>query len=261
VVTALRAGWRLLGLAAHLLRGLWTLYRHFPALDARGRDAAVQLWSGQALRWLGVDLLVSGTPPVAGAVLVVSNHVSWLDILVINASRPCRFVSKAAVRQWPLIGRLVAAAGTLFIERERRRDAMRVVHHLAACLQAGEVLAVFPEGTTGDGHGILPFHANLLQAALTTGARVQPLGLAYRRSPAGVLDETAPRHGAPVYIGDTTLLVSLWRTASATQLQARLSWGEPELAEGRDRRTWAQGLRAAVSRLADVPLSDPGQLD
>ena len=260
-MNAWRAAWRLLGLCVHLLRGLWTLYRHFPHLNSEGRDAAVQAWSRRALRWLGVDLVCSGQPPLAGPVLVVANHVSWLDILVINASRPCRFVAKADVRRWPLIGRLVAAAGTLFIERERRRDAMRVVHHLAEHLQAGEVLAVFPEGTTGDGHGILPFHANLLQAALSTGAPILPLGLCYRRAPAGVLDDAAPRHEGPVYTGDTTLLASMWRTVSATQLQARLCWGEPEHAQGRDRRTWAQALRGEVSRLADAPLRDNDGLD
>lgn len=256
-----RAAWRLVGLVGHLLRGLWTLYRHFPHLDAAGREAAVQAWSVRALQWLGVDRLVSGLPPATGPVLVVANHVSWLDILVINASRPCRFVAKADVRHWPLIGRLVAASGTLFIERERRRDAMRVVHHLAEHLQAGEVLAVFPEGTTGDGHSILPFHANLLQAALSAGAPIQPLGLSYRRAMPGVVDDAAPRHEGPVYTGDTTLLASVWRTLSATQLQARLCWGEPEQAEGRDRRTWAQALRGSVSRLADAPLRDNGGLN
>jgi 1-acyl-sn-glycerol-3-phosphate acyltransferase len=251
-----RGLWRLARLLLHLLAGLWTQWRHFPRLSAAGRDAAVQAWSVQALRLLGVHLVVSGLPPQAGPRLVVANHVSWLDILVINASRPCRFVAKADVQTWPLIGSLVAAAGTLFIERERRRDAVRVVHHLAEQLQAGGVLAVFPEGTTGDGQALLPFHANLLQAALVTDTPVQPLGLSYRRAAGAVIDDAAPRHAAPVYIGNTTLLASVWCTLSATDLQARLCWGEAEQANGRDRRTWSQALRTEVARLADVPLLD-----
>src|SRR6185295_28294 len=135
-------------------------------------------WNARLLRLLGIALHSSGTPR-QGATLIVSNHVSWLDILVINAVHPVRFVSKAEVRHWPLLGWLVACAGTLFIERERRRDALRVVHQVAAALRAGEIVALFPEGTTSDGNGVLPFHANLLQAALSAHAPMQPIALRY----------------------------------------------------------------------------------
>lgn len=159
---------------ATVIGGLWTVRRHFPQWTEAQRQQAVQNWSRRLLHRLGVALEVHGPLPLQGPVLVVSNHLSWLDIVVINAARPCRFVSKSEVKAWPLIGSLVAGAGTLFIERERPRDALRVVHHLAECLQAGDVLAVFPEGTTGDGSAVLPFHANLLQAAVVTGRPVQP---------------------------------------------------------------------------------------
>ena len=104
----------------------------------------------------------------------------------VNAVHPARFVSKADVGHWPFIGYLVASGGTLFIERERKRDALRVVHQIAAALQAGDIVAVFPEGTTSDGHDVLPFHANLLQAAIATAAPVQPLVLRYRDAHAAV---------------------------------------------------------------------------
>lgn len=250
-----RARWRAVAraawLVAHVLGGLWTVWRAFPRWDEAARAARIQAWSAKALRILGVTLRVEGEPPAAGPVLVVSNHVSWLDILAIDAARPCRFVSKADVRRWPLLGRLVAGAGTLFIERDRKRDALRVVHHLAERLRAGDVLAVFPEGTTSDGRTVLPFHANLLQAALVTGAPVQPLGLAYRDAcaPAEVLS----RHDAPVYVGETSLLTSLWRVLTAQGLVAYLRWGCPQTADGRDRRTWAADLRAEVAVLAGLP--------
>jgi len=247
----LRALWRGLRLVAHVIGGLWTVWRHFPRWDEAARTARIQTWSARALAILGVTLQADGDPPPAGPVLVVANHVSWLDILAIDAARACRFVSKADVRRWPLLGRLVAGAGTLFIERDRKRDALRVVHHLAERLQAGDVLAVFPEGTTGDGRGVLPFHANLLQAAVTTGAAVQPLGLAYR--PAAAPPDTLARHEAPVYVGDTTLLASVWRVLTATDLHVHLRWGLPQTADGRDRRTWAAELRAEVSALAGLP--------
>jgi 1-acyl-sn-glycerol-3-phosphate acyltransferase len=251
---SLRAAWRLTVLTWHLLRGLWILRWRFPHLAPAQRQQTIHLWSAQVLHGLGVHLQVLGDPPVGGPVLVVSNHMSWLDIFVLNAARPCRFVSKADVRRWPLIGRLVAGSGTLFIERASRRDALRVVHRMAECLQAGDVLAVFPEGTTSEGQGVLPFHGNLLQAALVTGASVQAVGLAYVQGRGQALYTEAPRHAAPVYAGQTHLLASLWRTASANDLQATVHWGQADTAQGRDRRAWAHALRSEVARLADRPL-------
>jgi 1-acyl-sn-glycerol-3-phosphate acyltransferase len=127
-------------------------------------------WSGALVRHVGLALHVSGTAPRPGATLVVANHVSFLDIAAIHAAVPqARFVSKADVLAWPLLGWLIKNAGTLFIERERKRDAVRVVHAMAESLQRGETVAVFPEGTTGPGDVPLAFHANLLQAAIATG--------------------------------------------------------------------------------------------
>ncbi len=231
---------RLFRLVGHLFSGLRTLRRDFGGLTDEERQERVQQWSAHALKVLGVELAVHGSPPVLGPVLVVSNHVSWLDILVINAARPCRFVSKADVKAWPLVGRLVEEAGTLFIEREKRRDAVRVVHHLAESLRAGDVLAVFPEGTTGDGSAVLPFHANLLQAALSAHSPVLPVALRYVDAKDGEL------HAAPTYVGDTTLVASIWRTLCARDLVARLDFGQPQLAEGRDRRAWAEALREDI---------------
>lgn len=231
---------RLFRLVGHLFSGLRTLRRDFGGLTDEERQERVQQWSAYALEVLGVELEVRGSAPVLGPVLVVSNHVSWLDILVINAARPCRFVSKADVKSWPLLGRLVEEAGTLFIEREKRRDAVRVVHHLAESLRAGDVLAVFPEGTTGDGSSVLPFHANLLQAALSAHAPVLPVALGYVHAKDGGL------HDAPTYVGDTTLVASIWRTMCARDLVARLDFGLPQLAEGRDRRAWAEALREDI---------------
>src|SRR3569832_1870289 len=111
--------------------------------------------------------------------LLVANHISWLDILVVHAARHCRFVSKSEVKRWPLIGTLATGANTLNIERESRRDAVRVVHHMAEALRAGDVLAVFPEGTTSDGRALLPFHANLIQAAISAAAPVLPVALSF----------------------------------------------------------------------------------
>ena len=136
----------------------------FPFVSDPRRMVHVGRFSARMLYALGLTVRSSGEMG-AGSTLLVANHVSWLDILAINAVQPVRFVSKADVRGWPLVGWIVACGGTLFIERERRSDAMRVVYQVAAALQDGAQIAIFPEGTTSDGRDVLPFHASLLQAA------------------------------------------------------------------------------------------------
>jgi 1-acyl-sn-glycerol-3-phosphate acyltransferase len=177
----------------------------------------------------------------SGANLVVCNHVSWLDIAAVHAScSRARFVSKADVRRWPLLGWLIAAVGTLFIERERKRDALRVVHQMASALQAGDVVAVFPEGTTGDGRSLLPFHANLLQAAIATEVPVQPVALRYYEP--GL--DWSP---AVNWMGATTLLHSVWAIACARGVQVRVTVLPARATAHADRRVLAQSLHDDVA--------------
>jgi 1-acyl-sn-glycerol-3-phosphate acyltransferase len=234
----------------HLLAGLATLFFRFPRLSREQKEMQVQVWADRMLACLGITLQVRGAPPAPGPLLLVANHISWLDITALHAARYCRFVSKADVRRWPLIGTLAAGAGTLFIERASRRDASRMVQHMAQSLRDGDVLAVFPEGTTSDGLQLLPFHANLLQAAITAGVPVQPVALRF------VDRQTGQRSLAPCYIGDDTLVGSVWRTLCAPGIVVQVCLGEAQQAEGRDRRAWAADLRTAVGQLADLPLRD-----
>ena len=200
----------------------------------------VAWWSGKFLRLLGIELASHGAPR-PGATLVVSNHVSWLDILAINAVHPVRFVSKADVRHWPLVGSLVAAAGTLFIERERKRDALRVVHQIADALRSGASVAVFPEGTTGAGPVLLPFHANLLQAAISTGTAMQPVALRYA-------DACAAFSAAPLYLGETSLLRSVWQVACADALVAHVTALTAIEADAGDRRALSLAAQERIQR-------------
>ncbi|RQP21701.1 1-acyl-sn-glycerol-3-phosphate acyltransferase [Albitalea terrae] len=190
------------------------------------------------LRILGIGLDASGTPR-GPATLVIANHVSWLDILAINAVYPCRFVSKSDVRHWPLIGWLVACGGTLFIERERKRDALRVVHQVADALKKGDTIALFPEGTTSEGHGLLTFHANLLQAAVSTGVPVQPVALRFS-------DALEPVSQAAAYVGDTHLIRSLWMIVTARAMRVRVDWLPAVESHGADRRELSDHLREAI---------------
>jgi len=217
----------------------------FPGAEAAERHRHIQWWSAKLLRMAGLELRTRGTPR-PGATLLVANHISWLDIAAVHAVAPqARFVSKAEVLAWPLLGWLIKGAGTLFIERERKRDALRVLHEVAAALQAGGSVAVFPEGTTGQGPELLPFHANLLQSAITTGTPVQPVVLRYA---------DAQHRFSPVaeFVGDTTLLQSVWRILSAQGLQVHVDLLEPQGSRHADRRALAEYLRSLIhARLHD----------
>jgi 1-acyl-sn-glycerol-3-phosphate acyltransferase len=214
---------RLARALVHGLRGWRTIRLRFPHLGQPEQEACVQAWALRMLDILGVGLEVRGIAPAHGPLMLVANHISWLDILVIHATRHCRFVSKSDVEGWPLIG--------------------RVVHRMAASLTAGEILAVFPEGTTSDGVSLLPFHGNLVQAAISANAPALPVALDF------VDAITGARTLTPCYIGDDTLVGSLWRTLSGPAITARVTFGTAQFSDGRDRRTWARELRGAVESL------------
>ena len=112
--------------------------------------------------------------------LVVANHVSWLDIFALHAVGPVRFIAKAEIERWPVLGGLVRGVGTLFIERARRHDTHRVNQEIARALAAGDIVAVFPEGTTTDGTALLPFKGSLLQPIIDAQGHVQPVAIRYR---------------------------------------------------------------------------------
>ena len=243
----LRAAIKLVKVVAHLLVGLLTVYFHFPKLTQPQKNKRIEAWAGVLLAKLAIKLIVNGKPPKSGPMLLVSNHISWLDILVIHAAGHCRFVSKADIKHWPILGTLTTAAGTLYIERESRRDAMRVVHHMSEALAAGDIVSVFPEGTTGNGVDLLPFHANLLQAAIAVDAPVQPIALSFKDAATGQTSQAAS------FVGDETLLGSLWNTLKSCNLAAVATYGVPQSANGRDRRTWAADLSAEIASLKALP--------
>lgn len=242
-MTTLSALFKLARALLHILSGFLTILLVFPRLSPEQRQLRTQVWSLAMLRRLRIQLIVKGNPDLKGPLLMVANHMSWLDITALHAARFCRFVSKADIKKWPFIGLLASGIGTLFIERESRRDAMRVVHHMTQSLRSGDVLGVFPEGTTSDGASILAFHANLVQAAIAANAPIQPVALQF------IDTTTGQRSTAPCYVGDDTLAESVWRALTTPNIAVVINFGEPQFAEGRDRRAWALALQQAVSEL------------
>ena len=240
--------WRVLRVRACMCCTAWRCARcASPRSTPRGRHAAHPAGGRrELLRALGVRLQVERRAARPAPTLLRGQ-----PCLVARHRRAARGGAAGALRlqgrraAWPLLGWLIKGAGTLFIERERKRDALRVVHQMAEALQAGDTVAVFPEGTTGDGRALLPFHANLLQAAIATGTPVQPVALRY----------TEPGHrfspAVAVRSATTTLLHSVWRMACARGLGVHVELLPAAGSAHADRRALAESpARADRSRAA-----------
>lgn len=238
---------RFLRLVGHFLAGALKVLLLFPFLDPAGRDRWVVRWAGDLLAIAGVRLVVHGRPPAAGdgGVLLVANHVSWLDIHLIHSLLPARFVSKAEVRRWPVIGWLAEkAVGTLFLERTRKSDTQRINQRMAERLGAGECLALFPEGTTSDGRGLLPFYPGLFQPAVAAGVPVWPMLIRYLRP-----DGTDCR--AAAYYGNMNLLESVRRILGEPGIRAEATFLPPIAATGLHRRDLAARAEAVIRAALD----------
>lgn len=234
----MRAAYRLACALLHLLRGYWIIKTRFAKISQKARADHVQQWSAQLLGIMGLQLQVVGAPIQSG--MLVANHISWLDNVAIHAAHFCRFIAKSDIKDWPVIGYLTDQTGMLFIERTSRRDAHRVVEAVAVRLQAGDCVAVFPEGTTGEGRELLPFHANMIQSAIDADSQVQPVAIRYLDSASG------NQSFAPSFIGDDTLLQSVWRTLNAKSITVTLQFGKAQTTQSRDRRTWSNDLRTSI---------------
>jgi 1-acyl-sn-glycerol-3-phosphate acyltransferase len=234
----IRVAWRLVRVALHLLQGLATCALVFPWASAARRDRLIQRWSAQLLGICRVRVERAGEAPLPYA-LVVSNHISWLDIFVLNSVHPCRFVAKAEIRAWPVLGWLVAQVGTVFIARGNRRDLRHIFQGMVDALRARQRVAFFPEGTTASQGQLLPFHANLFEAALDARVPVQPYALAY-------LDVRGGWHAGVDYVGDTTFVDSILNIMKGEPMTARLRCLAPIAFEGAHRRELARAAQEAI---------------
>ena len=240
--------YRILRVCFHLLVGLWSCALVFPWTDAAGRAWRIKHWSIKLVAICGVRIEIKqlpGAPPVTRA-LIVANHVSWLDIFVINSVDACRFVAKSDIRDWPLLGWLSDKAGTIFISRGRVRDVRRIFEGLVASLHTGERVAFFPEGTTSSQGGVLPFHANLFEAAIDAKVPVQPCALRY-------VDAGGNLHPAADFIGDMSFAQSMIVILKAKKITAQLILLPAIETDGAHRRDLAIAARRAIADALDHP--------
>jgi len=231
--------WRLARLVVHLAIGLGTCATVFPWASPALRARIVRRWSRALLRICRVRLEPVSGVAALGHALVVANHVSWLDIFVINACHPCRFVAKSEIRAWPVLGWLAAKAGTVFIARGSRRELRQIFRGIVEALLEGERVAFFPEGTTAPQGSPLPFHANLFEAAIDAAVMLQPYAVAY-------VDAAGAPHAAIDYLDDTTFGQSMMKILSGPPVHARLTCLAPIAAEGAHRRALAKAAQEAV---------------
>jgi 1-acyl-sn-glycerol-3-phosphate acyltransferase len=262
-LSPLQTWFRLLRVGSHLIYGAAITGAVYPWVSCATRARLRQRWSRDLLAILNVRLRISGhlghDGPIHG--IIVSNHISWLDVFVISSIYNPVFVCKDEVRRWPFLGWLCARNEARFIDRRRRSDARRVSFEIAEKLRNGMLVAAFPEGTTSEGAGVLPFRGALLQAAVDAGCHTLPLALRY-------LDAQGRRTRSPSYCGEVTMWQSLCAIAAQSALTAEVRALPPIASDGRTRRAVADaahaGIRAqleAAQRHADQDAAPDGELE
>ncbi|MFN8751512.1 MAG: 1-acyl-sn-glycerol-3-phosphate acyltransferase [Betaproteobacteria bacterium] len=251
---ALRQALVLARVAARLAGGFLSLASAGALLPRRWRASMIQRWCRGALEDLGIALRVEGSPLPSHVCLVVANHVSWVDTIALGAVLPCGFVAKEALRRWPLVGRLIALSGGVFVHRERPAALPGALSRLEARLQAGKWVCVFPEATNTTGESVAPFFGAAFESSVRTGVPVLPVALRYR----------ADGRPTPLaaWVGDEAFLPSLLRIGGARGLGVEVIVGEP-MAAAPCRSAAAGRAREAVAALACLalagsPFSRPG---
>jgi 1-acyl-sn-glycerol-3-phosphate acyltransferase len=234
----LRAIWRAVALVFALamcvvrywldrLRGPMTLERR--ALWLQGTARAI-------LRVLDIRSQVEGQPPVCG--LVISNHLSYLDIIIISATMPCFFVAKMEIDGWPFFGKAARSGGTIFLDRSSLASAMTVAEQMTERLKLPVPVLLFPEGTSTDGAQVLRFHSRLIDPATSTGAPITAAAIRY------VIEGNVEERELCWY-GDEEFITHLWKVLGVTGFSAQLRFGEPRIYS--DRRMAADQAHAEIT--------------
>ncbi len=195
----------------------------FPFLPYRPKSKLIQIWSRTLLRIFNIRLTIHGNRELLNdrqSALVVSNHISWIDIHVINTVSPVIFVAKSDVAKWPIFGWIAQQIGTIFIVREKISDIKRVLNLMAQYLQSHKKVCIFPEGTSTDGKSVLPFRSNLLQAAINSQARVIPICITYKEK--GRYSDVA------AFIGDMGLIDSIKKMLKSSDMEVHVHILEPQ---------------------------------
>jgi len=237
---------RLARLALHLARGLAIAWLRYPRLSQAEQHAHKRRWSRKLLSIVSVSVREVNSPKVLPArCMLTLNHISWLDIFVIDANFPATFIAKSEIRGWPIVGWLCTRVGTLYIERGKRSAARHARDAVARSLERGVLIAACPEGTTTFGRSLGRFHAALFQPAIDASAALQPVALRY-------LDAAGRHTDAAGYVGETSLIESVWTIVSTRHMVAELNFLAPISTGGQTRRDLAEKSEAAIAAALGV---------
>lgn len=244
--------WRALRLLLHLCYA-FILAGLYPLLDTSARLQVLQRWSRNLLYILGIKLHVSGdaVSPTGRGGLIVANHISWLDIVALNALQPSRFIAKSEVGDWPLLGKLSHRIGTLFIRRDMRRDTARINQAVREILQQGEHVVLFPEGNSTTGNRPVHFHSSLLQGALGANVPILPIAVQYHDAQGRTTDTAA-------FVGDMSFVQSMWKILRCPRLHVTLIRMPAIECTGHNRRELAREAQASINSalpVQDIPCS------
>ena len=210
-----------------------------PERYARIRHAAFRWWSRNFCRICGIRVEMEGTPPT-GPFLLVSNHVSYVDVTVLGQFIDAVFIGKADLRGWPILGWMFNTSDTIFINRTRRRDLLRVMEKVEDYRQRGYGVVLFPEGTSSKGDTILPFKTSLLEYAATRGLPVHWVTLNYETPPGH-----PPAHHSVCWWGDEPLLPHAYRLLQLPRAKATVHFGT-EPVRSTDRKELSETLRQTM---------------
>ena len=202
----------------------------------RARAAWLHNWCRFACRVLGVFVTTRGTIPSSG--LLVSNHLSYLDIIVLSSIQPCVFVAKHTVASWPLFGWLAKVGGTVFVDRDRRFRARKSVDIIEGAIAAGSVVVLFLEGTSSDGSTVLPFKSALLESAVELRCPIAVASIDYALNDGCVADEVC-------YWRDMTLVPHLLNLVFKREIRANYSFSPAKIRVG-NRKEIARELRDEI---------------
>ncbi|MBD3610614.1 MAG: 1-acyl-sn-glycerol-3-phosphate acyltransferase [Gammaproteobacteria bacterium] len=233
----------LLHILVHIFRCIGMLLRHRIIggpqwhYGEKGKEA-IRRWMDRMRQILNVDIEIDGQPS-RQTVLLVANHLSWLDIIVLSSVYPYVFLAKHEIKRWPIVGFMSSISGTLFIRRASVRSLKQSVDDIRDTLAQGRSVAIFPEGTTTRGNELLPFKNGLFDAAISSSVAIQPVAIQYVRR--GKQDKAA------TYAEDDHFLVSIFKQIREGALTTRLTFLD-EIPAAENRRSLAEQSQERIAR-------------
>ncbi len=227
----------------HTITGFIIAGLLLPIVNKKYRYKLIRWWCQQLLAAFNIKVIVSGDipPDDLSHAMIIANHVSWADIHVLNSVIPLRYIAKSDIRHWPIFGFFASRVNTLFVDRAKKQDALRIVDITSACLEAGDRLCFFPEGTTTDGTSVLPFKSSLIEASIRSGTSIYPVAISYPLANGGINTEMA-------YAGDTTLKESMQQALAIKSPIVNIHFLAPVSTKDQNRRTLAYHVHNLITK-------------